>query len=65
MIKLLQGLCPHCYKPLDKQGNCSKPCSLGALKIELKIKKKRLQAEINKQKEQDKTTENEVGNNND
>ena len=59
MIKLLQGLCPHCYKPLDKQGNCSKPCSLGALEIE----KKRLQAEIDKQKEQDKTTENEVENN--
>lgn len=61
MIKLLQGLCPHCYKPLDKQGNCSKTCAVGALEIELK--KKRLQAEINKQKEQDKTTENEVGNN--
>lgn len=59
MIKLLQGLCPHCYKPLDKQGNCSKPCSLGALEIE----KKRLQAEIDKQKEQDKTTENGVSNN--
>ena len=59
MIKLLQGLCPHCYKPLDKQGNCSKPCSLGALEIE----KKRLQAEINKQKEQDNSTENEVSNN--
>ena len=59
MIKLLQGLCPHCYKPLDKQGNCSKPCALGALEIE----KKRLQAEIDKQKEKDKTTENEVGNN--
>ena len=59
MIKLLQGLCPHCYKPLDKQCNCSKPCSLGALEIE----KKRLQAEIDKQKEQDKTTENGVSNN--
>lgn len=59
MIKLLQGLCPHCYKPLDKQGNCSKPCVLGALEIE----SKRLQAEIAKQKKQDKTTENEVGNN--
>ena len=59
MIKLLQGLCPHCYKPLDKQGNCSKPCSLGALEIE----KKRLQAEIDKQKEQDKTTDNGVSNN--
>ena len=59
MIKLLQRLCPHCYKPLDKQGNCSKPCSLGALEIE----KKRLQAEIDKQKEQDKTTESEVSNN--
>ena len=59
MIKLLQGLCPHCYKPLDKQGNCSKPCAMGALEIE----KKRLQAEIDKQKEQDKTTENEVENN--
>lgn len=58
MIKLLQGLCPHCYKTLDKQGNCSKPCSLGALEIE----KKRLQAEIDKQK-QDKSAENEVGNN--
>ena len=59
MIKLLQGLCPHCYKPLDKQGNCSKPCSLGALEIE----KKRLQAEIDKHKEQDKTTDNGVSNN--
>ena len=59
MIKLLQGLCPHCYKPLDKQGNCSKPCSLGALEIE----KKRLQAEIDKQKEQDKTTDNGVSDN--
>lgn len=58
MIKLLQGLCPHCYKPLDKQGNCSKPCSLGALEIE----KKRLQAEIDKQKEH-KTTENGVSDN--
>ena len=59
MIKLLQGLCPHCYKPLDKQGNCSKPCAMGALEIEKKL----LQAEIDKQKEQDKTTESEVGNN--
>ena len=59
MIKLLQGLCPHCYKPLDKQGNCSKPCAMGALEIE----KKRLQAEIDKQKEQDKTTDNGVSNN--
>lgn len=59
MIKLLQGLCPHCYKPLDKQGNCSKPCSLGALEIE----KKRLQAEIDKQKEQNNSSKNEVGNN--
>lgn len=59
MIKLLQGLCPHCYKPLDKQGNCSKPCVLGALEIEAK----RLQAEIDKQKEQNKSTESEVGNN--
>ena len=59
MIKLLQGLCPHCYKLLDKQGNCSKPCSLGALEIE----KKRLQAEIDKQKEQDKTTDNGVSDN--
>lgn len=56
MIKLLQGLCPYCYKPLDKQGNCSKPCVLGALEIE----SKRLQAEIDKQKEQDKITKNEV-----
>ena len=59
MIKLLQGLCPHCYKPLDKQGNCSKPCAMGALEIE----KKRLQAEIDKQKEQDKATDNGVSDN--
>ena len=56
MIKLLQGLCPYCYKPLDKEGNCSKTCALGTIEIE----KKRLQAKIDKQKEQDKTTDNRV-----
>ena len=59
MITILKNLCSYCFRKLNENGDCSKPCSLGALEIE----KKRLQAEIDKQKEQDKTTESEVSNN--
>ena len=56
MITILKNYCPYCFRKLNKNGDCSKPCSLGAIAIE----KKRLQAEIDKQKEQDKTTNNKV-----
>ncbi len=62
MISILKNRCPYCFRKLNENGDCSKPCAMGALEIE----KKRLQAEIDKQKEQkeqDKSTENEVGNN--
>ena len=62
MISILKNCCPYCFRKLNENGDCSKPCALGALEIE----KKRLQAEIDKQKEQkeqNKSTENEVGNN--
>ena len=62
MISILKNRCPYCFRKLNENGDCSKPCAMGALEIE----KKRLQAEIDKQKEQkeqDKSTENKVGNN--
>ena len=59
MFSILNNRCSYCFRKLNENGDCSKPCSLGALEIE----KKRLQAEIDKQKEQNKTTESEVGNN--
>ena len=64
MTSILKNRCPYCFRKLNENGDCSKPCAMGALEIEKKrlqaeIEKKRLQAEINKQ---DKTTENEVGN---
>lgn len=61
MISILKNRCPYCFRELNENGDCSKPCSLGALEIE----KKRLQAEIDKQKEQkeqNKSTESEVEN---
>ena len=56
MNNILKNYCPYCFRKLNKNGDCSKPCAMGALKIE----KKRLQADIDKQKEQDKTTDNGV-----
>lgn len=59
MVSILKNRCPYCFRELNENGDCSKPCSLGALEIEAK----RLQSEIDKQKEQNKSTESEVGNN--
>lgn len=59
MISILKNRCPYCFRKLNENGDCSKPCSLDALEIE----KKRLQAEIDKQKEQNNSSKNEVGNN--
>ena len=46
MNNILKNYCPYCFRKLNKNGDCSKPCAMGALKIE----KKRLQADIDKQK---------------
>lgn len=59
MISILKNRCPYCFRMLNENGDCPKPCAMGALEIE----KKRLQAEIDKQKEQNKTTDNGVSNN--
>lgn len=60
-LSILKNRCPYCKKKLNENGDCPTPCYGGALLIE----QKRLQAEIDKQKEQDKSTteENEVSNN--
>ena len=57
MITILKNYCPYCFRKLNKNGDCSKPCSLGAIEIE----KKRLQAKIDKQK--NKTNNNKVNDN--
>lgn len=38
MISVLEGLCPYCLKPLDKNGDCSGPCAPGKLKRDLRLK---------------------------
>ena len=38
MISVLEGLCPYCLKPLDKNGDCSGPCSPGKLKRDIRLK---------------------------
>lgn len=38
MISILEGLCPYCLKPLDKNGDCSIPCALGKLKRDIRLK---------------------------
>ena len=38
MISILEGLCPYCLKPLDKNGDCSDPCAPGKLKRDLRLK---------------------------
>lgn len=46
MISALEGLCPYCLKPLDKNGDCSGPCAPGKLKRDIRLK----QAAINRNK---------------
>lgn len=38
MISVLEGRCPYCLKPLDKNGDCSEPCAPGKLKRDLRLK---------------------------
>ncbi len=38
MISVLEGLCPYCLKPLNKNGDCSEPCAPGKLKRDLRLK---------------------------
>jgi len=40
----MEKKCPHCFAKLDKDGYCSRPCRLGAIK--------KREAEIKKKKEQ-------------
>ena len=54
MITILKNRCPYCFRKLNENGDCLKPCSLGVIEIE----KKRLKAEIDKQIEQAKQLKN-------
>ena len=38
MISILEGLCPYCLRPLDKNGDCPGPCAPGKLKRDLRLK---------------------------
>lgn len=38
MISVLEGLCPYCLKPLDKNGDCSGSCAPGKLKRDIRLK---------------------------
>lgn len=53
MISILEGLCPYCLKPLDKNGDCSIPCALGKLKRDIRLKQAAI--DRNKSKTSDPT----------
>lgn len=38
MISVLEGRCPYCLKPLNKNGDCSGPCAPGKLKRDIRLK---------------------------
>ncbi len=53
MISILEGLCPYCLEPLNKNGDCSVPCTLGKLKRDIRLKQAAI--DRNKSKTSDST----------